>query len=108
MLIDYSQLSLDLTDTMTHVILFQIGQHYSVELRFFVSIERLINVHARAMYGGIYTDEHIMPMSEAESRGLARRHYASEGCARDIFRRCRRALRRIGNARTVITVMCDM
>ena len=97
-----------MTDTMTHVILFQIGQHYSVELWFFVSIERLINIHVRAMYGRIYTDEHIMPMSEAESRGLARRHYASEAYARGIFRRCRRALRRSHNHLLVTDEHCDM
>ena len=93
---------------MTHVVLFQFGQHYSDALRFFVSIDRDITVYADAMYSGIYTAEHIMSMSEAESRGLARRHYAPEAYARGIFRRCRRALRRTNNTPTVVDERCDM
>ena len=77
---------------MTHVLLFEIGPHCSDEVTFFVSLDR--DIYARVMYGGLYSDEFVMPMSEAESRGLARRHYASETYARGIFRRCRRALRR--------------
>ena len=91
---------------MTHVVMFQIGQHYSDELQFFVSLDREINEHV--VYGGIYTDDLIMPMSEAESRGLARRHYAPEAYARGVFRRCRRALRRINNAPEVVDESCDM
>ena len=72
--VDFSQLSLDLTGTMTHVLLFEIGPHCSDELTFFVSLDR--DIYARVMYGGLYSDEFVMPMSEAESRGLARRYYA--------------------------------
>ena len=91
---------------MTHVIVFEIGPHFSDEVQFFVSLDRAINEHA--MCGAVYSDEHIMPMSEAESRGLVRRRYASEAYARGIFRRCRRALRRSHNDLGVVDEHCDM
>ena len=91
---------------MTHVLLFEIGSHCSDEMTFFVSLDR--DIYARVMYGGLYSDEFVMPMSEAESRGLARRHYTSETYARGIFRRCRRALRRSHNDLGVTDEHCNM
>ena len=93
---------------MMHAILFKIGAHCDGEVRFCVSFERDIDVQAGAMYEGIYSDVHIMPLSEAESRGLVRRHCAPETYARGIFRRCRHGLYRIAQDTIALDKTCDM